>query len=79
MNNNVMAYIHLAKEKKYYKGKKVMPKHGNTHTHTHARKRTNTHLHRNAHTYARTYTHTTTQTLVQRERKINDINMNTEM
>jgi len=22
MNNNVMAYIHLAKEKKYYKGKK---------------------------------------------------------
>ena len=25
-----MAYIHLAKEKKYYKGKKVMPKHGNT-------------------------------------------------
>ena len=30
MNNNVMAYIHLAKEKKYYKGKKVMP---NTATH----------------------------------------------
>ena len=22
MNNNVMAFIHLAKEKKYYKGKK---------------------------------------------------------
>jgi len=63
-----MAYIHLAKERNTTR-KKVMPKHGNTH----ARKRTNTHT--NAHTYARTYTHTTTQ----RERKINDINMDTEM
>ena len=52
-----------------------MPKHGNTHTLANAQ----THTHRNAHTYARTYTHTTTQTLLQRERKINDINMNTEM
>ena len=39
-----MAYIHLAKEKKYYKGEKVMPKHGNTHTHTHANAQTHTHI-----------------------------------
>ena len=54
-----MAYIHLAKEKKYYKGKKVMPKHGNTHTrahkHTHTGTRTLTHAHTRTQPHTRCY------------------------
>ena len=44
-----MAYIHL----EYYKGKKVMPKHGNTHTHAHPHER----AHLRTHTHTRTQTH----------------------
>ena len=59
MNNNVMAYIHLAKEKKYYKGKKVM--HGNTHTHAHANAHTQERAHLRTHIHAHNHTNAATK------------------